>query len=325
MTLYSRELESFEVFCRNEFQQLFRGNQDSLPGTLSTIYQLQTPFLSRKQGAATVADQVLETNTQFKSIEYSFFSGGKRFRPLLALAMAEYLNMPFEKVFPWAMAIEMIHSYSLIHDDLPSMDNDDFRRGKPTNHKVFGEAVALLSGDGLLTEAFSVLSKHYNNDKDSVADLISCLTHVSGTTGMILGQYLDISIDNKSTPVKSSIEELNKIHLLKTGALISGSFMGPALLKKVSARQKETIQEIGLLLGYAFQVKDDILDNQQDSGSNKNLNYFFNDQNSISQFLDQIHRKIDVKIRTLSEDLKLEAGKNLCLTQFLDWNSGREK
>ena len=244
---------------------------------------------------------------------------------MLTLAMADYLNTPFKKVFPWAMAIEMIHTYSLIHDDLPSMDNDDFRRGKPTNHKIFGEAVALLSGDGLLTEALSILSKHYKDDKDVITSLISCLTHASGVRGMILGQYLDISIENKSEHSQSSIMELNRIHLLKTGALISASFIGPALLKNVSEQQKKNIQEIGLLLGYAFQVKDDILDNQQDSGSNKNLNYYFTNEHSINQYLDQIHHKIDVKIRALSEDLKLGAEKHLCLTQFLDWNSRREK
>ena len=316
MILYASELEAFESFCRNEFDLLFKDAPKSLSSSLTTVRALQTIFAS----AVEVTPSLGELD-QFRSIKYSFFSGGKRFRPLVAFAVADYLDVPIFRVFPWAMAIEMIHTYSLIHDDLPSMDNDDLRRGQPTNHKVFGDAIALLSGDALLTEAFGILSKHYKNENLSL--LISGLVNASGIKGMILGQYLDMTLEKGSVP--SSIFELNTIHLLKTGALIGGSFQGAAILKDLQLKHLNSIQEIGFLTGYAFQVKDDILDSEQDKGSKKNINFYIPDKKELVSLLTDIHKKIEVKIVELNLELGINEIKSSCLTQFLSWNMKREK
>lgn len=284
---------------------------------LSSINAIQRELLPANMRSDIAGSE----NTQFESIEYSYFSGGKRFRPMLSFATADYLGLPIEKIFPWAMAIEMIHTYSLIHDDLPSMDNDDFRRGKPTNHKMFGEAVALLSGDALLTEAFALLARHYSEEKDLGA-LIQSLVHVSGVNGMILGQYFDISLDGADS--NSSISNLNKIHLLKTGALISGSVLGPVILKRLSSLELKSMRETGFLMGYAFQVKDDILDAEQDQGSKKNLTHYFQNTQNLGHFLARVHQEIESKIAVVDKYLKNDTSKSACLTQFLKWNADRE-
>lgn len=317
MTLYSKELELFESFCQNEFQALFSSTDDSVTSILATIDAIQGQILNPDK---VVASMPIE-NLQFESIKYSFNSGGKRFRPLLSFAAAKYLDVPVTSVFPWAMAIEMIHTYSLIHDDLPSMDNDDYRRGKPTNHKIFGEAVALLSGDGLLTEAFALLAKHYSNTEVDVNSLIIHLAKASGLSGMILGQYFDISVQESSP----SISDLNRIHLLKTGALISGAFTGPALIRNISGVERHFLQEIGFLLGYAFQVKDDLLDSPQDKDSKKNLNYYFQGRAKLTLFLERIHQEIEIKIKMVDSIRSHGGDRSACLTEFLAWNASREK
>lgn len=320
MNLYSREQESFEAFCRTEFQQLFRETAHSVLGAATTIDKIQSSSLTNSGGPA---GDLSVYNAQFESIEYSYFSGGKRFRPLLSFAGAQYLGISVESVFPWAMGIEMIHTYSLIHDDLPCMDNDDYRRGKPTNHKIYGDAIALLAGDSLLTEAFSVLAKHYSSLGSTLSLLIQQLAHSSGLNGMILGQYFDITLD--SGKISATPAHLNQIHLLKTGALISGALMGPALLKRLPADQLKSMQEVGLLLGYAFQVKDDILDSEQDKDSKKNLIHHFKTVAKLEQFLKQIHSQISDKITSLDQLLQTPSGKSQHLVQFLEWNITRDK
>jgi geranylgeranyl diphosphate synthase type II len=324
MNLYSREQESFEAFCRAEFQQIFRETAQSVVGAAATIDKIQSSSLSESGGAA---GDLSVYNSQFESIEYSYFSGGKRFRPLLSFAGAHYLGVSLESVFPWAMAIEMIHTYSLIHDDLPCMDNDDFRRGKPTNHKVYGEAIALLAGDSLLTEAFSVLAKHYAGLGPNLSLLVQQLAHSSGLNGMILGQYFDVTL--ASGKISATPAHLNQIHLLKTGALISGALMGPALLKRLSADQLKSMQEVGSLLGYAFQVKDDILDSEQDKDSKKNLIHHFKTVDKLEGFLNQIHARISAKISSLDKLLQISSedpsAQSQHLLQFLEWNIIREK
>ncbi len=321
MNSYSRELESFEKFCRTELQTLFARTEQSMTGTLAAVDDIQKSYLKN----VTPLQKAVVENAQFKSIEYSFFSGGKRFRPLLTFAAADYLEIEIESVFGWSMALEMIHTYSLIHDDLPSMDNDDVRRGKPTNHKVYGEALALLSGDALLTEAFGLLAKYYNPPRANLSALINSLARISGLNGMILGQYYDISLDASIATNLYSISHLNHIHILKTGALISGSFMGPAHLKGLKTSDLRSFEEIGVLLGYAFQVKDDILDSAQDKGSQKNLSYFFKENTELTLFLNQIHQEIGKKIAIFSSQRGLADDKTSRLTQFLEWNSEREK
>lgn len=318
MNLYSREQKSFDEFCHAEFKQLFGETAQSVSEAAAAIDKIQKPMLSNLGNFGS------GKNTQFESIEYSFFSGGKRFRPFLSFAGAQYLGIPTESVFPWAMAIEMIHTYSLIHDDLPCMDNDDLRRGKPTNHKVYGDAVALLAGDSLLTEAFFILSKHYSDLGPTLSLLIQQLTRSSGLNGMILGQYYDISLDLDSGKSPASLSHLNQIHLLKTGALISGALMGPALIKKLNGEQIKPMKEIGLLLGYAFQVKDDVLDSEQDKDSRKNLIHHFKTVDRLTIFLKQIHAEIESKITNLDKALQIPPGKNQHLLQFLEWNITRE-
>lgn len=200
-------------------------------------------FAHRKAEASDVA-QLLE------SIEYSFFNGGKRFRPMLCYAVGEALGLGEKQITPWAMAVETIHTYSLIHDDLPCMDNDDERRGQPTNHKKFSEDMALLAGDSLLTESFLIVAKSY---PEKASSLVELLAEGSGLNGMIRGQVLDLGRGQK-------IEELNdliNLHQLKTGQLISLCFTGPAL---IAGRKIGEMNELGLQLGLAFQVKDDLLD-----------------------------------------------------------------
>ena len=192
------------------------------------------------------------------AMQYSLLAGGKRVRPILCLAAVEALGKDYRPYIPVACALECIHTYSLIHDDLPAMDNDDLRRGKPTNHKVYGEAEAILAGDGLLTLAFELLS-----DTSRVADvedrnrlrIINCIAQAAGSDGMVGGQSLDIAAEGKTI----SMEELQTIHRKKTGALITASVQTGALLGGSDERHFSRLTVYGSALGLAFQIKDDLL------------------------------------------------------------------
>lgn len=187
---------------------------------------------------------------------YSATNGGKRFRPLLTLLVGEMLGASREKLMPFAVAVELIHTYSLIHDDLPCMDNDDIRRGKPTNHKVYGEDFALLAGDALLAEAFSLVSSSYMESDFLVGRLMACLARAAGIRGMVGGQAIDL----KSVSKKMSVDELSELHNLKTGALIAVAVEGAGILGGANPEQNKALQKFGSSLGLAFQVADDILD-----------------------------------------------------------------
>ena len=187
------------------------------------------------------------------AMKYSLLAGGKRIRPLLMLRIIQSYGLDYHDYLDAACAIEMIHTYSLIHDDLPGMDNDDLRRGKPTCHKQFDEATAILAGDGLLNEAANVILKANYNSELKIA-LLSILYQASGVNGMILGQALDIEFENK----KANRKELDLIHHHKTGDLISASMQMGALVANVD--DLETFKEIGYKIGLAFQIQDDILD-----------------------------------------------------------------
>jgi geranylgeranyl diphosphate synthase type II len=192
-----------------------------------------------------------------KSMEYSLMLGGKRIRPVLAMATCELLGHPTSQVLPAACALEMIHTYSLIHDDLPSMDDDDLRRGKPTNHKVYGEAIAILAGDGLLTEAFSCLSDPtWSLSDHSKIRLIYCIAEAAGAKGMVAGQVLDLEHEGQ----ECNEQELENIHLHKTGKLILASILAGAYAANASAEQIQTLDTFGRKIGLAFQIADDILD-----------------------------------------------------------------
>ena len=185
--------------------------------------------------------------------KYSLLAGGKRIRPLLMLRIIQSYGLDYHDYLDAACAIEMIHTYSLIHDDLPGMDNDDLRRGKPTCHRQFDEATAILAGDGLLNEAVNVILKANYNSELKIA-LLSILYQASGVNGMILGQALDVEFENK----KANRKELDLIHHHKTGDLISASMQMGALVANVD--DLETFKEIGYKIGLAFQIQDDILD-----------------------------------------------------------------
>ena len=194
----------------------------------------------------------------FESVRYSVFAGGKRLRPILCLAAAEAVSGKADIALPAACALEMIHTYSLIHDDLPAMDDDDYRRGKPTNHRVFGEAVAVLAGDALLTEAFHLISNRElfkDVPVESILRVIHELSQASGYFGMVGGQVVDI----QSEGLAVGEETLYFIHTHKTGALMTAAVRTGAILAGATEEQIHALSQYGRDLGIAFQVADDIL------------------------------------------------------------------
>lgn len=193
-----------------------------------------------------------------ESMLYSLEAGGKRIRPLLLFATLTSFGEDTKKGLSTAAAIEMIHTYSLIHDDLPSMDNDDLRRGKPTNHKVFGDAFAILAGDALLTYSFQLITEipvHYANAETKLS-LIAELSKAAGAEGMVGGQVADISGEAKEL----TISDLEYIHIHKTGKLLECSVVSGAILAGAEAKTIKTLAEFAYHLGLAFQIRDDILD-----------------------------------------------------------------
>jgi geranylgeranyl diphosphate synthase, type II len=194
------------------------------------------------------------------AVRYSLFAGGKRLRPLLVLAAAAAAGAPVDDVMPLACAVEMIHTYSLIHDDLPAMDDDDLRRGKPTSHKVFGEAIAILAGDALLTRAFHVLCEQ---PADAPAERVrrrlraaALLGEACGTSGLIGGQVLDLESEGEDVDAAT----LERLHRAKTGALLSACVMGAAVLGGAPDEDAQRLLRYARAVGLAFQVVDDILD-----------------------------------------------------------------
>lgn len=194
-------------------------------------------------------------NVLAESIKYSLLNGGKRIRPVLMLACADLLQLPKTEVLPFALALEMIHTYSLVHDDLPAMDNDDFRRGKPSSHKQFGEANAILAGDALLNEAYAIcLNECFKGEKYVLASQF--LNACAGMYGMIEGQSADLYYTNSNEEV--SEEELNYIYEHKTGKLL----LAPVAIVSILSENKYylPLEQFGKMLGRLFQMTDDILD-----------------------------------------------------------------
>ncbi len=207
-----------------------------------------------------VFQEYLEKSTFSPSLKeamsYSFMAGGKRLRPQLLLETIKGFQQDVTLgSLEVATALEMIHTYSLIHDDLPAMDNDDLRRGKPTNHKVFGEALAILAGDGLLTGAFELVGKSQNSPEEVVA-LVRLLGKKAGNNGMVSGQVLDLEGEKKHLP----LEELKQVHALKTGALIEFALMAGGILSQQEEETLQILEKLGHHFGLAFQIKDDLLD-----------------------------------------------------------------
>jgi geranylgeranyl diphosphate synthase, type II len=196
----------------------------------------------------------------YSAMRYSLFAGGKRIRPLLMFAACEAVGGDIFNAQPAACAMEMIHTYSLIHDDLPAMDNDDFRRGKPTNHKVYGEAIAILAGDALLSQAFILLSSPFlalNIPHDRILAIINEIASCSGARGMVGGQAVDIESEGKSD---LDLPTVQYIHIHKTGALIKASVKCGAILGGANERELASLVRYGEAVGLAFQIVDDILD-----------------------------------------------------------------
>ena len=194
--------------------------------------------------------------TIHKAMRYSLFAGGKRMRPALCLAAAEACGGSVENALPLACAVECIHTYSLIHDDLPAMDNDDYRRGKLTNHKVFGEGIAILAGDALLTQAFEIAGGCKGWPRYSHRDIVLEITHAAGSLQLIAGQVADLEGEGK----KISAEELKYIHERKTSALLCCSARLGGMSANCTAAQLKALTDFGYNVGLAFQIIDDILD-----------------------------------------------------------------
>lgn len=195
----------------------------------------------------------------YESLRYSVYAGGKRFRPLLAIAVCEMLGGDIELVAPLCVALEWIHTYSLIHDDLPCMDDDNLRRGRPTNHVVYGEAIALLAGDALLTEAFGLIARGRLDSAltpSQRVEAIECLSKAAGLLGMVGGQAADLEAEGRNL----TISELESIHLRKTGALLQSSACMGVIASNGTEDDRDKVMDYALHLGIAFQIADDILD-----------------------------------------------------------------
>ncbi|MHB1391755.1 MAG: polyprenyl synthetase family protein [Clostridia bacterium] len=237
------------------------------------------------------------------AMRYSLFAGGKRLRPILALMSCEVFNGSEEEVLPFACCIEMIHTYSLIHDDLPAMDDDDLRRGKPTNHKVYGEGYAVLAGDALLNLAFETMAGIIAKEpKPEYIRTMELLSRSSGVSGMIGGQCIDLYSENKSI----DLDTLKKMHAKKTGALITASIAIGAILSKTDEVDIKNIMEIGDLIGLAFQVTDDILDvsgSTEKLGKTINKDAKFHKSNFISFY--GIEKSMQIA-KELIEEAKLK-------------------
>ncbi|MCL6519682.1 MAG: polyprenyl synthetase family protein [Armatimonadetes bacterium] len=222
---------------------------------------LQAYFSEKRKQIEAALDRFLPQEDRypqilFRAMRYSVLDGGKRIRPVLVLAACEAVGGDSEKALPTACAVEFIHSFSLIHDDLPALDNDDFRRGKPTNHKVFGEAMAILAGDALLALAFETITKTEGVPANTILDVTRRIAAAAGTGGMVVGQVVDMESEGR----KIELETLEFMHSHKTGALIEACIVCGGLLGGATSEQLAELSLYGQKIGLAFQIVDDILD-----------------------------------------------------------------
>ena len=245
----------------------------------------------------------------FQAMEYSLFTGGKRLRPIMTLKAYELYDTYIHNAMPFAAAIEMIHTYSLIHDDLPAMDNDDFRRGRPTTHKVYGEANAILAGDGLLNLAYETMLRSSIKKPDEKKNLAMYeIAKASGQCGMVGGQVLDIKAENQ----KITEEELMTIYKGKTAALIRASIVSGAIVGGASEEDVEALRKFGTKLGLAYQMQDDILDHEEDKEIYKNtILCFYSKEEAIDKIKTISNEALEI-LESLS-DLNTEFFKDLTL------------
>ncbi|MGK7915669.1 MAG: geranylgeranyl diphosphate synthase CrtE [Prochloraceae cyanobacterium] len=227
----------------------------------SSVFELQSYLKQRKSLVEEALDSSLPISRPekiYEAMRYSLLAGGKRLRPILCLATCELAGGRLEMAMPTACALEMIHTMSLIHDDLPAMDNDDIRRGQATNHKVYGEDIAILAGDGLLAYAFEYVATQTRNvPPQQVLQVIVYLSRAVGAAGLVGGQVIDLESEGKSD---ISVETLNFIHTHKTGALLEASVLSGAILAGAKDKEIQRLSKYAQNIGLAFQIVDDILD-----------------------------------------------------------------
>lgn len=265
------------------------------------LLQLQKSFLAAFDQYAVnslnqLSQKLPEVKVLWQSLGYSFDSGGKRFRPFL-VALVENAFRRSHKILPFALSTEMIHTYSLIHDDLPCMDNDDFRRGKPTNHKVFGEDIALLAGDAFLTQAMSLIAHEYSEQPGLAVELLKLLSTKAGALGMIGGQVLDMKSTSEIT-----LSQLELMHRLKTGALIEASVEGSAWICGATPNEIKDFKIFGQSIGLAFQIKDDILD---DGKKDQDYKSFVN-LLGLEKTKAELQKQVDISLLALKSLSHLE-------------------
>ncbi len=224
-------------------------------------FDLLTYLKERQQLCEAALDQAIPVTYPekiYEAMRYSVLAGGKRLRPILCLATCEMAGGTIEMAMPTACALEMIHTMSLIHDDLPAMDNDDYRRGKLTNHKIYGENIAILAGDGLLAYAFEYVATHTQNvPADRVLQVVARLSRATGASGLVGGQVVDLESEGK---LDTTLETLNFIHNHKTAALLEACVVSGGLLAGVSSADLQSLSRYAQNIGLAFQIVDDVLD-----------------------------------------------------------------
>lgn len=239
----------------------------------------------------------------FDSMEYSLLSGGKRLRPLLCIKSYELFDDSIDNIIPFAVSIELIHTYSLIHDDLPSMDDDNIRRGKPTNHKVFGEGFAILSGDALLNLAFENILEVTNNSCMSFEEYkryVNAMLEIgkySGSGGMIGGQAIDISNDLD----KEDDKKLISMYKAKTSCLIEASIVSGAIIGKASISEIEALRKFGQNLGLAYQIRDDILDYKEDKDIDKLTYLNYHSKDNAKKEIDRLSSQAIKSLESLED------------------------
>lgn len=237
-------------------------------------------------------------NVIYKAIKYAVFPGGKRFRPILTIASAEICGFDPNKVLPTACAIELIHSYSLVHDDLPSMDNDNYRRNKLTVHRKFNEGIAILTGDALLTKAFELIAE--NNEivglsDEKIVEVIKIISKASGADGMVGGQVADTFLVSKPNVSKTHTNKLvNYIHLHKTAALIKASILAGAVLAGGSEEEINAMKNYGEKIGFAFQIADDIFDVRKDRVNYSDIYGMKKSERDANRLIDEAKKSLEI-------------------------------
>lgn len=240
----------------------------------------------------------------FQAMKYSLFTGGKRIRPILLLKSCEMISGSYDEAIPFALALEMIHTYSLIHDDLPSMDDDDFRRGKPTNHKIFGEAIAILSGDGLLNLAYEIMIENTilfsKNKEDYYKFLLASkeISKASGVDGMIGGQVVDILSDSESI---DSLE-LEFMYRCKTAALIEAAVVSGGIIGGANEIEIDNLRKYGRCIGLGYQIRDDILDIDEDRAINKTTYLSFNSLETAKEKVEYLSKEAKLSLEIFKDN-----------------------